>query len=432
MDHNRYPSNHGVFALVVAIVVDDPVEIEASKLALSLIQSAYHQDYYNSSISHHYFVRMAPSDVQEQLSVFVWSDSVLKQIRTEFRGIDGDGNPIHSKHRDRGFRVIPDVFDQVYFMRPEPDLLDEKKIHYDGNLKLSGICTIRALTYLSGKDATLFALTSGQNYTTHNHTSIVLDFDRELHYVTLNPHTSKASLNHHQSLERTDTQPKPRVMIKSALHVIPPGNHPLLTHFHIGLHRIMVFGARSFRRAFESQSDPNLPSKFNFFMVALDNTMRSLNKIHIILPLLVIGLPLGVICVSPIVSYPLQFFPYVFHIVIRCLYHTNQMVQNGVCWILTAIAVVGIFAYRSRLFGTSKCKKMNNTRHGTTSTTAGTNKNKWHSFLALALVRVDGLRFLLLHVAWLGVCFYFEANAEMVNIILLAPWEQSIYLDDIL
>ena len=117
MDHNQHSyTNHGVFAVFVTIAVatiavlishcsglasmnssailhhvnvnanapcistfqvalDDPVEIAASKLALSLIQSAYHQDYCNSSISHHHFVRMAPSEIQEQLSMFVWTDS---------------------------------------------------------------------------------------------------------------------------------------------------------------------------------------------------------------------------------------------------------------------------------------------------------------------------------------------------------------------
>ncbi|VEU42312.1 unnamed protein product [Pseudo-nitzschia multistriata] len=396
--------------------MDNHLEIDASNLALSLIKSAYHQDYYNSSISHHYFVRTAPSNIQEELSKFVWSGSVLKQIRARLRGTDGDCD---ADFANSDFRVIPDVFDEVYFMRPELDLLDEKKIHFDGNLKVPGICTIRALTYLSGNDATLFALTSDENYTTYSHSSIILDFNRELHYVALNS-TSKTSMN--QSLGATYMEQEPRVMVKSAMHVIPPGNHFLLTHFQIGLHRIMVFGARSFRRAFESKSDQKMSSKLNLCMMAIDNTMRFLNKIHMMLPLIVIGLPLGVILYA-LILYPLQFVPYIFHIVMRWRYHTDQVIKKGVWWIVTGLIVLNNLASVTR----------NLQRHITASSTISTmNKNKITSSPALILVGVNEIRFLLLHIGWIGVCYYFEANAEMGNRILLAPWQQTIRLDDTL
>ena len=54
-----------------------------------------------------------------------------------------------------------------------------KKVHYDGNLKLPGICTIRSLTYLTGYAATFFATTSQKNYTTTDYSTIILDFNRE-------------------------------------------------------------------------------------------------------------------------------------------------------------------------------------------------------------------------------------------------------------
>eukprot|EP00536_Pseudo-nitzschia_multiseries_P015178 jgi/Psemu1/41538/gm1.41538_g len=417
------------------VVLDNPVEIHASEVALSLIQTAYHRDYYNSSISHHHFVRIAPTAIQNELSKFVWSTSVLKQIRAEFKRGDGEDDDTAN---NRGMRVIPDVFDEVYLMRPESDLLDEKKVHFDGNLKIPGTCTIRALTYLSGKDATLFALTSERNYTTRNHTSIVLDFDRELHYVSLQRDPeSKRSLKE-PSETANNMHPEPRVMIKSALHVVRPGENLLLVYFHIGLHRIMVFAARSFRRAFESKShsdsDSNLPSKSEFCMMAVDNTIRFLNKIHMILPLLVIGIPLGAICLASLLN-PVEFSPYVFHITVRCLYHRNQVIQRGMCWAVTALVVVAMFAYKSRIFESDKLKKnVKSARRpsaSTVATAADTHINKPPSYLVPALVRVGGLRSVILHTAWVGLCYYFEVNAGMANDILLAPWQQSIYFDDL-
>jgi hypothetical protein len=67
--------------------------------------------------------------------------------------------------------VIPDVYHEIYLMRPEFDLVDHDKIHLDGILKLPGLCTLRVLTYLSGDSATLVALTSQRNYTAHSGTS---------------------------------------------------------------------------------------------------------------------------------------------------------------------------------------------------------------------------------------------------------------------
>lgn len=143
--------------------LDDPIEIDASNRALSFIQNTYRKDFYNSTISHHHFVRTAPRTIQDTLSEFVWNDSVLKEVRTKFvvgashesTGATATSLNNHHSRGSSGVAVIQDVFDEIYIMRPEFDMLDQKKVHYDGNLKLPGICTIRALTYLSGKDATV-------------------------------------------------------------------------------------------------------------------------------------------------------------------------------------------------------------------------------------------------------------------------------------
>mmetsp|Transcript_22048 Transcript_22048/g.25388 ORF Transcript_22048/g.25388 Transcript_22048/m.25388 type:complete len:456 (+) Transcript_22048:193-1560(+) len=396
-----------------------PIETDASNRALSLIQNTYRQDYYNSSISHHHFVRTAPGSIQDTLSEFVWSDSALKQARTKF---DATGATSRNNNGgDAGVRVIHDVFDEIYIMRREFDLLDEKKIHYDGNLKLPGICTIRALTYLSGKDATLVALTSQQNYTTRNHSSIVLDFDRELHYVSLvnNPNNNLAPLvdrAQEAAVGGRQRRNEPRVMIKSAIHVVLPGTYPLVAYLHIILHRTMVFAARSFRRTFESQSQSqskpqsDTPSKSNVSMMAVDNLMRSMNKIHMILPLLLIGIPLGAIFLAP-VFYPLQFFPYVALVIARCLL-TRTWSRFFMAWILL---VNGL-----RLFGTTRWNNATNIRLTDRKFQNSNVVTRLHIFCLIVL-----------HTGWIGVCYYIEANADMAKKILLAPWQPIMNLDDI-
>jgi hypothetical protein len=404
--------------------LDYPIETDASNRALSLIQKTYRKEYYNSSISHHHFVRTAPGAIQDTLSEFVWSDSALKQARKKFGAkVAHDATGAATSRNNGGdarVRVIQDVFDEIYIMRPEFDLLDEKKIHYDGNLKLPGICTIRALTYLSGKDATLVALTSRQNYTTRNHSSIVLDFDRELHYVSLNPNNLAPLVDRAQEAAVGGRQRRnePRVMIKSAIHVVLPGTHPLVAYLHIMLHRTMVFAARSFRRTFESQSQSDTPSKSKVSMMAVDNLMRSMNKIHMILPLLLIGLPLGAIFLAP-VFYPLQFLPYVALIIARCLFHNIQFAQLSRNWVRIFMACV-VLVYGSRSFGTTRCNTTTNIRVMNTKFQSSKVSTRVHIF-----------RLIIFHIAWVGVYYYIEANAEMANEILLAPWQQVINLDDI-
>mmetsp|Transcript_28288 Transcript_28288/g.76640 ORF Transcript_28288/g.76640 Transcript_28288/m.76640 type:complete len:169 (+) Transcript_28288:3-509(+) len=167
-------------------------------------------------------------------------------------------------------------------------------------------------------------------------------------------------------------------------------------------------------------------------MMARDNTMRYLNKIHMALPLLVIGIPLGALCLAPLM-YPMEFSPYVFHIVTRCLYHTNEVIQSRVCWVVMAIALVAIFSSRSSIFETTNSKNTIKCaeRLSANAIVADTDSIKATSHLVPILVRASGLRTIALHIAWVGLCYYFEANSSMANGILLAPWQQPIYLDDI-
>ena len=382
-------------------------EINASNRVLALIQKEYSGDYYNSSISHHYFVRTAPRAIQDALSEFVWTDSALKEVRSKFETSAGGS-----------VKVVHDVFDEIYLMRPEFDLADQKKVHYDGNLKISGICTIRALTYISGKNATLFALTSQENFTTFNHTAVVLDFDRELHYVSLKDPTTQLPIEEMQ-------YPEPRVMVKSALHVILPGTHPKVVYFRIALHRIMTFAARSFRRAFESKSHAgtNAPSKSNLVsMMAVDNLMRSLNKIHMALPLILIGLPLGAVFLAPAL-YPAHFLPYIAFIIVRFLFLMKPTAQltNVLCSSLLIAALSVVLLLRSTSSFTLRLKAESKMHAMKTSSQTSPKLTRWITFPLI-----------LLHIAWIGVCFYVEANSKMASNILLAPWQHIVTLDDII
>ena len=159
------------------------IEREAQRRALDLIRETYGA-YANSTISRHLFVRLAPSTLQNELSRFVWNDNALRAIRAQFPA---------------GAFIVPDVYHEIYVMRPEIDFLDADKKHFDGP-KVPGLTTLRSLIYLEGARARFVAETSARNYTTDEGSTIILDFYRELHHVKVN-----------------DTAP--RVIIKAAIHI---------------------------------------------------------------------------------------------------------------------------------------------------------------------------------------------------------------------
>ena len=92
------------------------IEREAQRRALDLIRETYGA-YANSTISRHLFVRLAPSTLQNELSKFVWNDNALRAIRAQFPA---------------GAFIVPDVYHEIYVMRPEIDFLDADKKHFDG------------------------------------------------------------------------------------------------------------------------------------------------------------------------------------------------------------------------------------------------------------------------------------------------------------
>ena len=118
------------------------IEREAQRRALDLIRETYNYD--NSNISHHFFVRLAPSTLQHELSKFVWNDNAMKAVRSKFPA---------------GAFVVPDVYHEIYVMRPEIDFLDADKKHFDGP-KVPGLTTLRSLIYLEGAPARFVAETS--------------------------------------------------------------------------------------------------------------------------------------------------------------------------------------------------------------------------------------------------------------------------------
>ena len=266
-----------------------------------------------SAISHHAFVHKAPLSIQKRIGQYVWNQQSLAKLATHVRL---PGSPDANNNNDNAtkkFHIIPDWCNsEIYWMRPEFDFVDEHKIHYDGILKLPGICTVRSLTYLSSspsEPATLVALTSGRNFTTHVGSSIVLDFNRELHYAQLAPPPTNV------------TTPTTRIMIKAAVHVVPAHQHPVITFVQIAAHRVIFFTIKSVRRAFEaSSSSSSSPQEggqgvSSSIIMALDNLMRSLNKIHMALPIGMVVVPLVTILVLAPLRFPAQFVPYIVHII---------------------------------------------------------------------------------------------------------------------
>ena len=63
-------------------LIPTSIEREAQRRALDLIRETYGAYVNNSTISHHFFVRLAPSTLQHELSKFVWNDNVLKAVRS--------------------------------------------------------------------------------------------------------------------------------------------------------------------------------------------------------------------------------------------------------------------------------------------------------------------------------------------------------------
>ena len=194
------------------------IEREAQRRALDLIRETYGA-YDNSTISRHYFVRLAPSTLQHELSKFVWNDNALRAVRSRFPA---------------GAFVVPDVYHEIYVMRPEIDFLDADKKHFDGP-KVPGLTTLRSLIYLEGPRARFVAETSARNYTTDEGSTIILDFYRELHHVRVNGTA-------------------PRVIVKAAIHVFD--TETPMNYLKIAAHRLIFFGIKAVRGVPSSRRSP--------------------------------------------------------------------------------------------------------------------------------------------------------------------------------
>ena len=241
---------------------------------LDMIRETYPREYYNSTISHHFFLRMVPIELQKSIQNLIWKDEILRFVRSKL--------PKHT-------RIVPDVYHEIYFMRPEIDFIDSNKAHYDGILKMlppTRLLTLRSLTYLQGNPATFVAMTSMVNYTTDVGSSIIIDFNRELHYAVIN---------------KNNTTTTPRIIIKAAVHVFGPETNSAVVILQIIAHRIIFFAIKSLRIAYESTEGSSTP------LMILDNIMRTLNKIHMLLPILSISIPLVSILMLGPIRYPMQF-----------------------------------------------------------------------------------------------------------------------------
>ena len=350
------------------MALEGPSETYSLRRALHMIQRNYPYESTKSTISHHAFVRTAPSDLQKEISNFVWTPRIIQE-------------------QFPNKMIVNDVFHEIYWMRPEFDLVDDKKIHYDGVLKVlfpSTISTIRSLTYMKGNTATFFALTSQQNFTTRPGTAVAIDFNRELHYAQVHSQSDESSI-----------QNEPRIMIKAAIHVFPPDTSQFVVWLYIASHRVLFFSIKSLRNVFEStnhqsqrqrqQQQTTITEEGSFGRVAimaLDNTMRGLNKIHTILPLIMIGIPIGTFAWASFSNLP-AVLPFVIHIAI-------------VWWLNIPPSMAFYLRMVALIVSTSTVWILQRTKTTIVSS------------------------LILLQLAWICVCWYMEQNAEMANRIAFA------------
>ena len=268
------------------------IEREAQRRALDLIRETYGA-YANSTISRHLFVRLAPSTLQNELSRFVWNDNALRAIRAQFPA---------------GAFIVPDVYHEIYVMRPEIDFLDADKKHFDGP-KVQGLTTLRSLIYLKGARARFVAETSARNYTTDEGSTIILDFYRELHHVRVN-----------------DTAP--RVIIKAAIHVFDTKTP--MNYLKIAAHRLTFFGIKAVRGAFESSESP--------LLMLFDNAMRSMNKSVGPWPLVALVVPLVLILIAQL-RFPFQTLPYAAHVLAVCVWELTRARRQILRTLATGVAL---------------------------------------------------------------------------------------------
>ena len=323
------------------LAVPTSIEREAQRRALDLIHETYGA-YVNSTISHHIFVRLAPAALQHELSKFVWNDTTLRAVRSQFPA---------------GAFVVPDVYHEIYVMRPEIDFLDADKKHFDGP-KVPGLTTLRSLIYLEGPRARFVAETSSRNYTTDEGSTIVLDFYRELHHVRVN-----------------DTAP--RVLVKAAIHVFD--TETPMNYLKIAAHRLIFFGIKAVRGAFESSESP--------LLMLFDNAMRSMNKSVGPWPLVALLIPLVLILIAQL-RFPLQTLPYVAYVLALCFWELMRAQRQILRTLATGVALGRVAAKAG--FG-------------------------WTAVLSQA--------------SWLGICLFMEANSAMARRILFAPIPHGVELD---
>ena len=156
-------------------------------------------------------------------------------------------------------------------------------------------------------------------------------------------------------------------------------------------------------------------------MMETDNLMRSLNKIHMSLPLIIIGLPLGAVFLAPVL-YPVHFLPYITFIVARFVFLMIPTAQSNLFLsFLVASASSIAFLLRSRVCYTLRLTKISKTPFKKTIVDTPAELIRWNNFSLVPF-----------HIAWIGICFYAEANSAMACNILLAPWQEAINLDNIL
>ena len=188
----------------------------------------------------------------------------------------------------------------------------------------------------------------------------------------------------------------PRVIIKAAVHVFEANNTSTMTMIlHIILHRIVFFAIKSLRNVYEKSSttvegSSSSTSSSRGLLMLLDNTMRTLNKVHTLLPLLVVVVPLLSILVLGPIQCPLQMLPYITYVLLICVWRLSSPFQIK---FLRSIAI---------------CIAITRT---------------------IFVQDLLSPKTIILHLLWLGMCCYMEINAEMIRNILFAPIPNRIELN---
>lgn len=221
--------------------------------------SATHEAAIHAKPSLHVYVKETPNDIQATIDAVRYSPDLLKDLSQSF-----------SQHCIP--HPLPDI-DELYLTHVQNDGGDAglSKAHYDGPFRWlpSSVLIVRVLICLSGDDRyTTTFHTSGKAVRIRTYQYMALDYDRELHSVNVDSHSSASS---------------PRILLKTHFVMCPSGQCSKAWE------RFVVnsteFVNRASRALMRYSNDPQSPAEM--FVGVLTNVFRYANNAH---PVFAMGL----------------------------------------------------------------------------------------------------------------------------------------------